>query len=249
VSAELAVEVGGVGPRPQSGAPPHRARWRGRCANRFATLFGLGALSLLLSGCLSTGYTYLSHTVSNNTILYFKLPSTWSRFTGAQLLKSANGNLTDTQVKQIQGQTWTVAFSAAPHPKLSSVSSLSQTVPTGTIFIRQLTGNTRDTFSYAALRAELLGEDPLASSTSSPFNVLSYQEFVHTGGIRGSELVTDIADPSGVTDTFAQIVEVDAATNWVYAIGIGCRASCWAPNQSTIKQVLDSWNVKEIVHG
>ena len=64
--------------------------------------------------------------------------------------------------------------------------------------------------------------------------------------MRGSKFTTNIKLSNGPTATLSQIVEVDPDTNWVIAFGIGCKASCWGPNSGVIKQVLNSWALKEV---
>jgi len=221
-----------------------------RRLGHLAPLTALVGVALVFSGCLSSGYTYLSHTTSSDrTVVYFKLPSSWTRFSFSADAKAANGALTQTQVNQIQAGThWYVSFTSAKHAKPNLNSNLAAYHPQGLAYVAQLSGTQRDGFSLSSLRSQVLGTDPL-SANATAFNVLSYREFTLPGGIRGSRLTTDIADRGGVTDTFEQIVEVDAQTNWVFAVAVGCRASCWAPNEGTINQILNAWNVKELVHG
>jgi hypothetical protein len=94
------------------------------------------------------------------------------------------------------------------------------------------------------MRAEILGTDPLTAG-GSDFNVLTYDEFTKPGGIRGSKMIVDIGAQNSPVLTYGQVVEVDPQTNWIFAIGIGCRASCWGPNQGVINQILNTWQVKE----
>jgi hypothetical protein len=205
----------------------------------------LAALAIALSGCFGSSFAYISH-VNNGLELYFKVPSQWKIFSAKQLVEATNGPLSQTQINQIEEGTWETSFSSAPHPSIKQLIDESSKYPNGVVFARQLTETERDSFSLAAMRSEILGEDPLnVSSSSSPFNVLSYQEFTWPGGIRGSKLVTDIAQSSGLVETFAQVIATDPNTNYVYGIGISCTASCWGPNQGLINQVLNSWKVKE----
>jgi hypothetical protein len=227
-------------------APGHRR------LRRLGPLGAIGALSLVLSGCLSSGYTYLSHQSPDGTALYFKVPGTWTRFGSSSDVKATNGQLSISQISQvlgtqIQGAQWYESFNASPHAKPGLfINDLGSKYPEGIAFTAQLNPSLRDAFSLAGLRSEVLGTDPLAPAQNSPFNVLAYNEFTKKGGIRGSKLVTDINDGAGITVTYAQIVEVDPATNYVSAIAVGCRASCWGPNQGTINQILNTWNVKEL---
>ena len=178
------------------------------------------------------GYTYLSHQASDGVVLYFKVPSNWSRFTFSSDEKSVNGQLSISQVSQIQGARWYVSFDAAPGAKPGLfLNELKSRHPTGIAFAARLNPTVRDSFSLAGMRSEILGIDPLSQSANSPFNVLSYSEFTSKGGIRGSKLVTDITDTGGITDTYAQIVDVDPSTNWVFAIAVACRGAAGGPTR------------------
>jgi hypothetical protein len=203
----------------------------------------LVALSIALSGCLGSSFAYFSH-IGSGTELYFKLPTKWSVFSAKQLIEASNGPLSATQITQIEQGNWETSFSAAPHPSAKQLIVEGSQYPNGVVFAKVLSADDRDQFSYSSMRSEILGEDPLTVS-SSPFNVLSYTEFTRPGGIRGSKMVTDISEANGVVETFAQVIAVNANTNYVYGIGVACKASCWGPNEGLINQVLNSWNVKE----
>ena len=217
-----------------------------RCTPRGRAIVftALGALSIVLSGCLSSSFAYFSHR-SHGTVLYFKLPAKWTIFTAKQLVEASNGPLSQTQINQIEQGQWEMSFSAAPHPSSKQLIVENSSYPNGLVFAKQLSTNDRDGLSYASIRAEILGQDPLSSSSTSPFNVLNYNEFTRAGGYRGSRLVTNISDAHGLIETFAQVVAVDPKTNFIYGLGIACRASCWGPNSGLINQVLNAWNVKE----
>jgi hypothetical protein len=214
---------------------PRSARRRAR------VLFVLPLVALALSGCFSSGFAYVSHRNPDKTDLYFKVPTSWRLFNADQELEASNGRLSKSQLNQIEQGTWVTAFSGNPKAKPSS-SIYGNRFPGGIVLARQLGVNDRDQFSYASMRAMLLGSDPL--SGGSQYNVLSYSEFTKPGGIRGSKFVVDITGANHVVTTFAQETAVDPATNWAYVIGLGCRASCWGPNASLINQVLNSWNLK-----
>ena len=117
--------------------------------------------------------------------------------------------------------------------------------PVGYAEARPLNAQERDGFSFSSLRSEILGEDPRVATSPDPFNVTAYNEFANSSdGLRGASLTTNIKLASGATATLSQIVEVDANTNWVFAITVACTASCWGPNSGVINQILKSWSVK-----
>ncbi len=231
-------------------ARPPRLRRRLGTVAPTATLLGV---ALTLASCGGSGYVYVSHRSPDKTNLYFKLPASWTSFNYSSNLKAANGALSAAQLQQIQilGAHWYTSFSSVKHPTPDLLDNPSATHPEGLAFAAELSPNARDAYSLSSLRSEILGTDPLSQTSTAPseFKVLNYSEFTAPGGLRGSRLVTDITPSGGFTDTYAQVVEVDQATNWVFGIAIGCRASCWGPNSGTIDQILNTWQVKEQANG
>jgi hypothetical protein len=163
-------------------------------------------------------------------------------FDPTQIIEASNGHLTRAQINQIENGEWLTTFSASPTATAKQTDTYGDRYPAGVVLARELGVTERDSWSFASLRSVLLGADPL--SGGSQYNVLSYSEFTEPGGIRGSKMEVDITQSNQVVTTYAQVAMVDADTNWVFAMGLGCRASCWGPNQGLLKQVLNSWNVK-----
>lgn len=209
-------------------------------------LLALVGLSFVLSGCLSSNFAFVSFRASDGVSLYFKVPTSWTTYSDKQIIQAENGKLSQSQINQIANGQWLTTFSGSRKATAKTLLPFTANFPSGVALTRPVQGTERDQLSFAAMRAELLGSDPLAAQTNSPFNVISYSEFTLPGSIRGSKLVTDIAQSNGSTSTFAQIVDVDPNSNRLFAIGVTCRASCWGPNQGLINQVLGSWKVKEI---
>ena len=221
-------------------------RHRGRA---MGVAVGLTCLSLVLSGCLGSSFTFYSHRASDSVDMYFKLPNAWKVFSAKQLIEAANGALSQTQINQVEAGQWESSFSGSQQPSDKHLIDETAAYPNGLVFARQLTENTHDSLNYSALRAYILGQDPLStdptSSSTTTFDVLNYSEFTRPGGIRGSFMVTDITTTGSKYDTFGQVIAVDPSNNWVFGIGIACSASCWGTNSGLINQVLKTWNVKE----
>jgi hypothetical protein len=179
--------------------------------------------------------------------MYFKIPAKWHTFSDKQIVEASNGPLPQSQINQIATGQWEMTFSAASHPSIKQLVNEGSSSPNGVVFTKQLAASDRDVVSFSSLRGLILGSDPFAASTSTVtpvFNVLSYSEFTKPGGIRGSKLVTNINTGNGVIETFAQVMALDPSTNYVYGLGVACKASCWGPNSGLINQVLNSWSVK-----
>ncbi|HUZ19458.1 MAG TPA: hypothetical protein VMU75_02670 [Acidimicrobiales bacterium] len=225
-------------------SPRHR---RVRLCPQAAAALVIPVLAIMLSGCLSSGYAYFSRRNPDGTELYFKLPSRWSTFDPKQIIEASNGKLSPSQIAQIEGSGWTFAFSGAQDVSLKQLNAEGiegNRRPTGLVIAAAISGSYRDSLSFSSLRSTFLGTDPL-TATNSSMSVLSYNEFSGSGGLRGSKMVVNVPK-SGLVTTIGQIVVVDPATNWIFGIEIGCRASCWGPNQGLINQILNAWTVKEL---
>ena len=243
----------GRGRNPATGvgdaASPARRAPR-RAGRRLAPALALGAVVLIATSCsFSTGYSYQSHRSPDGTNLYFKVPDQWTFFNAKQVIEAKNGPLAQSQINQIVAGQWVESMSGAPHPTVSQSLQITGRYPNGIVEGRQLDAVERDGLSFSAMRSELLGTDPLQSAsglvTRSGFQLLTYTDFTKPGGIRGLKLVVNIVNKNQPITTFGQVVAVDPQTNWIFALGMGCKASCWNTNSGLINQVLSSWTVRE----
>jgi|HubBroStandDraft_1064217.scaffolds.fasta_scaffold65464_2 hypothetical protein len=200
-------------------------------------------MALLTSSCLSAGFTYVSHASSDGTDLYFKVPSKWTLFDTDQIILAENGPLGPSQKKQIDASEWLEGMTSQPGATAKDTLSLGNSYPSGIVEARLLPENQRDVMSFSGMRSEILGTDPLTAT--SGYQVLSYDEFTGPGGIRGVKFTVDITAKNKPTRTWGQVTAVDPQTDWIFAVGIGCLAACWGANSGAIRQVLNSWTVKE----
>jgi hypothetical protein len=219
---------------------------RGRRDRAFAlTMVVVTALSL--SGCFSTGFTYISRRSPDGMILGFKLPSKWATFNTKQAIEAPNGPLSTSVANSIGQGEWVEAFSAAPHPNANFYATAQTSkYPVGFASALPLTEAEHDSLTYSSMRAQILGTDPEGATDPDPYVITGYSEFSSSSdGLRGSRLTVNIKLGTGATATLSQIVEVDAGTNWLFDIVVMCSAACWSPNSGEINQVLKSWTVKE----
>jgi len=226
---------------PRSRRTPGSASTGWRHAGLVAT--AMGAMALLASSCLGSDYTYISHSSKDGTDLYFKVPSQWTLFDTDQIIVAENGPLGPSQKKQIDNSEWLESMTSAPKATAKDTLSLGNAFPSGIAEARLLPENQRDSLSFGAMRSEILGTDPLTATTG--YQVLTYNEFTAPGGVRGVRFTVNITAKNKPTRTWGQVTAVDPQTNWIFALGIGCKAECWGANSGAIKQVLDSWTVKE----
>lgn len=214
-------------------------RWRR--AGLVAT--ALGGVAFFASSCLGAGYTYVSHSSRDGTDLFFKVPSQWTLFDTDQIIVAENGPLGPSQKKQVDNSEWLEGMTSQPDATAKDTLTLGSSFPSGIVEARLLPENQRDSLSFAAMRSEILGTDPLTAT--SGYQVLTYSEFTAPGGVRGVRFTVNITTKNKPTRTWGQVTAVDPQTNWIFAVGIGCKAACWGANSGSIKQVLDSWTVKE----
>jgi len=158
------------------------------------------------------------------------------------VLEAQNGKLGPTQLKQIASGEWIETMSNRPGVTAKTSIGIGKRYPTAVVETRELGGTERDSLNFSAMRSELLGTDPLTAS--SGFEVLNYSEFAMPGGIHGIKMVVNITGTTPVL-TFGQVTAVDANTNFIFAVGVGCQASCWGANAGAVTSLLKSWTLKE----
>ncbi len=226
--------------RPDASGTRFHAR---RASRRAAIALGCALLATALSSCqIGSSFQYVSHRAPDGVDLYFKVPPHWAIFNTDQVIEAQNGKLGPTQLRQIAAGEWIETMSPRPGVTPKTSIGVGRRYPTAVVESRQLGSSERDSLNFAAMRSELLGTDPL--SATSGFQVLSYSEFALPGGIHGIKMIVNITGASPVL-TFGQVTAVDANTNWIFAMGVGCEASCWGANASAVTQLLNSWTLKE----
>ena len=204
-----------------------------------------GALSALsLAGCIGDGYSYFRHT-AGPSLTYFKLPQGWHTFDQSEILKAQG----QTQ-SSFPGASWSIAFNGAPRATVSGVFSDHNAYPTGEVRVRQLVAQEQDTYSLSDLRAELLGVDPLSTSTTTTptkgtYDVLSYNVLEKANGYHGMHMVVDLVSPGSPTFRLNQVALLDAYSDEVYVLGIGCNTTCYQRNSGVINAIVSSWAVKQ----
>jgi hypothetical protein len=201
------------------------------------------ALGLAVAGCqLGSGVEYVSHRAPDGVDLYFKVPPNWRIFNTNQVIEAQNGKLGPTQLKQLASGEWIETMSNRPGASVKASLGIGKQYPSALVETRQLGQSERDSLNFSSMRAELLGTDPLTAT--SGFEVLSYNEFTGAGGIHGIKMVVNITSTTPVL-TFGQVTATDANTNYIFAVGVGCTASCWGQNAGAINTLLHSWTLKE----
>jgi hypothetical protein len=206
---------------------------------------GIPVVAMVLSSCLGVRYDYISHKTTGGGDTYLRIPQSWTVYSQSQIYGGQKSHVSSAQLNQIESVSWTDIFtpdgSRVFNPKLGFGSSR----PVGVVDAVELTGTTRENFSLSSLRTLILPTDPLGSPSGGyHYKVTSYKEFTRSSGFRGSSMTVRITPPSGPVSVLTQDAVVDAGTNWVYFIGVGCVSSCFSAYQSSISAIVNSWNVK-----
>ncbi|MDA8196791.1 MAG: hypothetical protein M0019_06235 [Actinomycetota bacterium] len=211
-------------------------------------LLGSSAVALLASSCGLSHYNFFNFTNSSGADMYFKVPQSWSNFGPKDVYSTPQMTLSASQLASIETGNWATVFTAQRATSLSSLTGIFSNVPFGISQATKLSASQRDSFSLATIRKLLLPVDPLSSSNSVggvTYASQSYNEFVTASGMRGSRMVVYVKQSGKPTAVLDQVAEVDANTNWVYLIGVGCDLKCFNSNKSTIQTIVNSWSVKE----
>jgi hypothetical protein len=212
---------------------------------RLRAFAGAGVLSagVLLSSCATSGYQYL-HDADTRT--YFKVPERWTVFDQRQLFPQQAATPAAPASPGASPQDpmlWAVGFDGDPHPSLQHIMDAGASYPQGVALVIRLDDQQRDAFSLGALRNALFPLDQIYSQTPSDVELVSSEDLVVGGGLRGSHLVYTLRR-GGDSLTVDQTGLVDADTQNVYVFAIGCASDCYEENAKMIEQIVRSWTVK-----
>jgi hypothetical protein len=206
-------------------------------------IVGLGVVALVASGCqITSGTQFVSHRAPDGVDVFFRVPPHWSIFSTDQIIEAQNGKLGPSQLKQIGSGQWIEAMTPRPGATAKTSLGIGKRFPTAVVEARQLGATERDDLNFSSMRSEFLSTDPLTAT--SGYQVLDYSEFTEPGGIHGIKMIVNITSSSPVL-TFGQVTAVDANTNYLFAVGVGCEASCWGENAGAVTSLLNSWTLKE----
>ncbi len=201
-----------------------------------------------MAGCASNGYVYLNHINSSGGDSYLEIPQSWTVFDQQQIFKVTSGQFPVSVLHQMESQSWSNIFTGRQGAKLSSATGLSSDVPYGITQQMELTSAQSASTSVASLREVLLPSDPLATGADTggiSYQVTAYHEITQPGGFQGSTLEVKVVVPGNGTSVLYQKAFLNSNKTWVYFIGVGCTAACFAANRAVIEHVVNSWNVKE----
>ena len=207
----------------------------------------LGLLAALLSGCLTNQYDYLNYVNPSGADMYFKVPANWSDFGPSMVFSSGNQKISPSQLAQLETGEWANVFYGERNASLTSVAGIFSGRPFGIVQATKLNSAQHNTFSLSTLRTLLLPVDPLSKGSATAgasYSASSYSEFMTKSGMRGTKMVVWVKESTGATSVLDQVAEVDSSTSWVYLIGVGCSAKCYAQNRTLIDEIVNSWNVR-----
>ena len=197
------------------------------------------AAAVALTSCGGSDYRY----VKNSSLsTYFKVPDDWHLWDQDEIVLGSE-DMTPQAREQLREMQWIVAFDGAPEPDPTGSIATAQ-YPQGFARVRAIQPDERDTFSLKDIRNEALEIDEVQAATNA-VEVIESIDVVGPDGLRGSHLVFNVPRDGGGYFTVDQIAMVNAETTVVYALVVGCDAECYVKNESQIKEITDSWTVKE----
>jgi hypothetical protein len=196
------------------------------------------ALAAVAAGC-GTGYNYVK---SSSDRTYFKVPDRWTLYDEGAVMERLGGDLSKQQRSAELGQTWRVAFDAAPKPSLNHLASVGAAYPSGLAVVRRLSFDAADNLSTASMRNYFFDVD--GALQNNAVDVTQYEELELEGGFRGIHMVARLTRSSGDVLTIDQTTLVDQGNSKIYALLVSCSSSCYAKNRHEIENVVDSWTVR-----
>jgi hypothetical protein len=213
---------------------------------RWAVAALLVAACCGLAACAGSGYNYVKSSVQS---AYLKVPSGWKLYDQKTLL-SFQRDLSEEQRDRLLDTSWQTAFDASPDPSVEHVLSRAAH-PAGLAMVSPLSPSDSDGVSDGALRNLFFPVDE--ANNDDRLTVLKYEIIDREGGFHGIRIVARmvVSETSssqayeGKAITFDQIALVDQAREKIYAVAVACSAKCYERDSAKIKQVVDSWTVKE----
>lgn len=214
----------------------------GMARNGVAALVAL--LGLMLAACQPSGFTYVRN---NEDGAYVKFPSAWHYFGDEALLEwqAEAAGLTPGRAEELSELQWAVAFDADPEPSLDHFFNESNSHPIGLMQVRRLDPDERDQFSLASLRNQFIPFDTIAASDAGRIELISVEELTTPDGLRGLRMKYTVRFATGGVFTYDQTAYVDAATQKVYLLAVGCTVECFPKHSAEIERVAASWTIKE----
>lgn len=221
-------------------ARPHP---RGTPAQRLAkALAGVALGALLLSGCMSSGYTY----VTNQDLgAYFRVPSNYAVYGADEVLGQATNGMPEETAAQIREQQWAVAFDSDDEPTVDRfLSQLGGPAdePAGYARVRTLGVEERLSYSLQSLRSELLPFDEL-QQLGQEVSIVELDE-LHQDAGHGLRVVFSL-ELDGGTLVFEQLALIDDTASRVYLLALGCSADCFDTHRDEIASITGSWTIEE----
>lgn len=146
---------------------------------------GILAGSFLVGACSAPEYRYVR---DSSTRTAFRIPTGWTTYDEATVLGELNGSPQGDQPNPIQ---WLVGVDGDPSASVAHVlngSDLGTDYPQGIVVVQDLSFVERDYASINYLRNFLFPIDQLIQNESNA-EVVSYDDEIHDGGLRGLHMV------------------------------------------------------------
>lgn len=221
--------------------------------------------AVMAGGCGNGGYHYTKNTKYG---VYFKVPSTWGRFSADDLLLHTYEDSPDKQpsiqgLKAVLQRQWYVGYDGSG-PANAVHLPLGGDRPVVRVKARELLKSERDHFTLDTLRvadlpitqdaldqartdeAQAKQNNPRGQAVDPNFQTLRDDE-LHKKGFRGVHYTFNLrVDSAGVTlQTFDIIGWVNEAVTIEYLMVTTCTNACFTVHQSDFTTIASSFTVRE----
>jgi hypothetical protein len=209
-----------------------RARWSSR-TRRAALVGGAAVLAFALTACGG------SRVVSSNSLrFYVRVPANWKVYSKAEMLRTAKFAALVSNPPE-----FLVSASADPrHPNASQPFSASK-YPWAILLVNNVSGSARLSLTLESLSDVLVNVDEL-SQEGVPVQELKQGSLLVNGGLRGTKVAFQVGTGGSAID-YEQATWVNAATDRLWTLMVGCSPDCYKTQDSAIDGVVQSFYVSD----
>lgn len=219
----------------------------GRGRDRRVSWWFLPAVLVLLAGCGTPEYTYVTNSDDHT---YLKIPYSWQQI-DAQALDAAYG-LDPTMDARRRG-VWLAGYDADAAPSATHLLGPHAAAPAVFIGVQDVPPASRGQVSLDVMRDLFRPVSPAARqrAAASPesaltgFGLIADEVLTPGNGLRGVHVVYRYRVDGGPFQIFDQTVYANDDASKVYMFFVRCSTECYQERQQEIEAVVSSFTVRE----
>jgi hypothetical protein len=244
----------------------HRGQWAGggsglgfKAHRMVRGLAGGAALLLatvLVAGCTPPRYTYIT---DSNDSMYFKVPYGWQQIGSSELCTV----LAEAAGAKTCPSNWHTAYEADSDPSAFDFLAFATSSPFVYAMAEPYTPPDGQSVNQDPLTAEDLQDLYLPFTAEAQaeaqeqaeeqgqqyplthFKQLRSDQLTLQGGFTGFRQTFDYTDsPTGVSDTFDEVILTNSSGSTIYLLVTHCTTSCYSQHETAINDVMSSFTVR-----